>query len=73
MDQNAPALKDKINSFQQSKRGVFGFWTKMATKCKPQGPRCNKFEIWTKVAKLAKPQGPKSQFTLSIITFYVSI
>ncbi|MFS7935419.1 hypothetical protein Hanom_Chr05g00403211 [Helianthus anomalus] len=42
---------------------VFGFWTKMATKCKPQGPRCNKFEIWTKVAKLAKPQGPKWQFT----------
>ncbi|MFS7958355.1 hypothetical protein Hanom_Chr07g00677471 [Helianthus anomalus] len=36
----------------------------MATKCKPQGPRCNKFEIWTKVAKLAKPQGPKWQFTL---------
>ena len=36
----------------------------MATKCKPQGPGCNKFEIWTKVAKLAKPQGPKWQFTL---------
>ncbi|MFS7905469.1 hypothetical protein Hanom_Chr01g00048081 [Helianthus anomalus] len=44
--------------------GVFGFRTKMATKCKPQGPRCNKFEIWTKVAKLAKSQGPKWQFTL---------
>ncbi|MFS7955016.1 hypothetical protein Hanom_Chr07g00637471 [Helianthus anomalus] len=39
----------------------------MATKCKPQGPRCNKFEIWTKVAKLAKPQGPKRQFTHLII------
>ncbi|MFS7951607.1 hypothetical protein Hanom_Chr07g00597121 [Helianthus anomalus] len=36
----------------------------MTTKCKPQGPRCNKFEIWTKVTKLAKPQGPKWQFTL---------
>ncbi|MFS7916656.1 hypothetical protein Hanom_Chr03g00179881 [Helianthus anomalus] len=38
----------------------------MATKCKPQGPECNKFEIWTKVAKLAKPQGPKWQFTLHV-------
>ncbi|MFS8017755.1 hypothetical protein Hanom_Chr15g01384121 [Helianthus anomalus] len=37
----------------------------MATKCKPQGPRCNKLEIWTKVAKLTKPQGPKWQFTLN--------
>ncbi|MFS7888969.1 hypothetical protein Hanom_Chr00s000003g01601261 [Helianthus anomalus] len=45
----------------------FEFWTKMATKCKPQGPGCNKFEIWTKVAKLAKPQGPKWQFTLITI------
>ncbi|MFS7951389.1 hypothetical protein Hanom_Chr07g00594561 [Helianthus anomalus] len=36
----------------------------MTTKCKPQGPRCNKFEIWTKMAKLTKPQGPKWQFTL---------
>ncbi|MFS7911730.1 hypothetical protein Hanom_Chr02g00121541 [Helianthus anomalus] len=44
----------------------FEFWTKMATKCKSQGPRSNKFEIWTKVAKLAKPQGPKWQFTLKI-------
>ncbi|MFS7966992.1 hypothetical protein Hanom_Chr09g00780501 [Helianthus anomalus] len=35
----------------------------MATKCKPQGPRCNKFDIWTKEAKLAKPQGSKWQFT----------
>ncbi|MFS7955453.1 hypothetical protein Hanom_Chr07g00642851 [Helianthus anomalus] len=35
----------------------------MATKCKPQGPRCKKFEIWNKMAKLAKPQGPKWQFT----------
>ncbi|MFS7997668.1 hypothetical protein Hanom_Chr12g01144531 [Helianthus anomalus] len=36
----------------------------MATKCKPQGPRCKKFEIWTKMAKVPKPQGPKWQFTL---------
>ncbi|KAJ0645968.1 hypothetical protein HanOQP8_Chr16g0629861 [Helianthus annuus] len=35
----------------------------MATKCKPQGPRCKKFEIWTKMAKVPKPQGPKWQFT----------
>ncbi|MFS7991740.1 hypothetical protein Hanom_Chr12g01074171 [Helianthus anomalus] len=35
----------------------------MATKCKPQGPRCKKFEIWTKMTKLPKPQGPKWQFT----------
>ncbi|MFS7910844.1 hypothetical protein Hanom_Chr02g00110971 [Helianthus anomalus] len=35
----------------------------MATKCKPQGPRCKKFEIWTKVAKVPKPQRPKWQFT----------
>ncbi|MFS7915430.1 hypothetical protein Hanom_Chr02g00165271 [Helianthus anomalus] len=67
MDQNAPALKDKIGGCNSQKNGVFEFWTKMATKCKPQGPRCNKFEIWTKVVKLAKPQGPKWQFTLLII------
>ncbi|MFS8011068.1 hypothetical protein Hanom_Chr14g01304491 [Helianthus anomalus] len=36
----------------------------MATKYKPQGPRCKKFEIWTKMAKVPKPQGPKWQFTL---------
>ncbi|MFS7921643.1 hypothetical protein Hanom_Chr03g00239411 [Helianthus anomalus] len=36
----------------------------MATKTKPQGPRCKKFEIWTKMAKVSKPQGPKWQFTL---------
>ncbi|MFS8005587.1 hypothetical protein Hanom_Chr13g01239071 [Helianthus anomalus] len=42
----------------------FHFWTKMATKMKPQGPRCKRFQIWTKVAKLPKPQGPKWQFTL---------
>ncbi|MFS7941761.1 hypothetical protein Hanom_Chr06g00480091 [Helianthus anomalus] len=41
----------------------FEIWIKMATKCKPEGPRCNKFEIWTKVIKLAKPQRPKWQFT----------
>ncbi|MFS7960502.1 hypothetical protein Hanom_Chr08g00703871 [Helianthus anomalus] len=45
----------------------FEFWTKMATKCKPQGPRCKKFEIWTKMAKVPKPQGLKWQFTLNII------
>ncbi|MFS8029193.1 hypothetical protein Hanom_Chr16g01519491 [Helianthus anomalus] len=45
----------------------FEFWTKMATKCKPQGPRFKKFEIWTKMAKVLKPQGPKWQFTLIII------
>ncbi|MFS7974041.1 hypothetical protein Hanom_Chr09g00863781 [Helianthus anomalus] len=53
--------------------GFFGFWTKIATKCKPQGPRCNKFEIWTKVAKLAKPQGPKWQFTLFFIYTYLHV
>ncbi|MFS7985443.1 hypothetical protein Hanom_Chr11g00998421 [Helianthus anomalus] len=42
---------------------VFEFWTKMATKCKPQGPKFKKFEILTKMAKLPKPQGPKWQFT----------
>ncbi|KAJ0852048.1 hypothetical protein HanRHA438_Chr14g0633771 [Helianthus annuus] len=40
----------------------------MATKCKPQGPRCKKFEIWTKMAKVPKPQGPKWQFTQKIIS-----
>ncbi|MFS7927594.1 hypothetical protein Hanom_Chr04g00310981 [Helianthus anomalus] len=62
--QNTPELKDKIGGSNSQKNRVFEIWTKMATKCKPQGPRCNKFEIWTKVAKLAKPQGPKWQFTL---------
>ncbi|MFS7944121.1 hypothetical protein Hanom_Chr06g00508351 [Helianthus anomalus] len=42
---------------------VFEIWTKMATKCKPRGPRFKKFEIWTKMAKLPKPQGLKWQFT----------
>ncbi|MFS8031881.1 hypothetical protein Hanom_Chr17g01551111 [Helianthus anomalus] len=46
----------------------------MATKTKPQGPGCNKFEIWTKVAKLAKPQGPKWQLTLTkIVEAYISL
>ncbi|MFS8004788.1 hypothetical protein Hanom_Chr13g01229851 [Helianthus anomalus] len=36
----------------------------MTTKCKPQGPRCKKFEIWTKMTKVPKLQGPKWQFTL---------
>ncbi|MFS7898354.1 hypothetical protein Hanom_Chr00s021218g01760641 [Helianthus anomalus] len=39
----------------------------MTTKCKPQGPRCKKFEIWTKMAKVPKPQGPKWQFTQKYI------
>ncbi|MFS7938242.1 hypothetical protein Hanom_Chr05g00437091 [Helianthus anomalus] len=46
---------------------VFEFWTKMAIKVKPQGPRFKKFEIWTKMAKVPKPQGPKWQFTLIYI------
>ncbi|MFS7946560.1 hypothetical protein Hanom_Chr06g00537771 [Helianthus anomalus] len=51
---------------------VFEIWTKMATKCKPQGPRFKKFEIWTKMAKLPKPQGPKWQFTLSFsLSIYI--
>ncbi|MFS7988833.1 hypothetical protein Hanom_Chr11g01039501 [Helianthus anomalus] len=49
----------------------------MATKLKPQGSRCKRFEIWTKVAKLPKPQGPKWQFTLKKISkfefFYIFI
>ncbi|MFS8017754.1 hypothetical protein Hanom_Chr15g01384111 [Helianthus anomalus] len=78
MDQNAPALQDKIGGCNSQQNRFFGFWTKMATKCKPQGPRCNKFEIWIKVAKLAKPQGPKWQFTLLLksytnIIFYISL
>ncbi|MFS8017070.1 hypothetical protein Hanom_Chr15g01375921 [Helianthus anomalus] len=31
------------------------FWNKMATKMKPQGPRCKRFPIWTKMAKVTKP------------------
>ncbi|MFS7963861.1 hypothetical protein Hanom_Chr08g00743261 [Helianthus anomalus] len=45
----------------------------MATKCKPQGPRCNKFDIWTKVAKLAKPHRPKWQFTLKFLKIPIFI
>ncbi|MFS7931286.1 hypothetical protein Hanom_Chr04g00354191 [Helianthus anomalus] len=44
----------------------------MATKYKPQGPRCKKFEIWTKMAKVPKPQGPKWQFTLFSLTLSFS-
>ncbi|MFS7957786.1 hypothetical protein Hanom_Chr07g00670501 [Helianthus anomalus] len=43
----------------------------MAIKCKPQGPRCKKFEIWTKMAKVPKPQGPKWQFTLLYDYFFI--
>ncbi|MFS7960698.1 hypothetical protein Hanom_Chr08g00706111 [Helianthus anomalus] len=46
----------------------FEFWTKITTKCKPQGTRFKKFEIWTKMAKLPKPQGPKWQLTLKFIS-----
>ncbi|MFS7888800.1 hypothetical protein Hanom_Chr00s000002g01599341 [Helianthus anomalus] len=46
---------------------LFYFWTKMAIKLKPQGPRCKRFEIWTKLTKVTKPQGPKWQFTLNYI------
>ncbi|MFS7912708.1 hypothetical protein Hanom_Chr02g00133081 [Helianthus anomalus] len=64
MDDYTLTQKDKIISIQQSKYRFFGFWTKMAIKVKPRGPRCKKFEIWTKMAKVPKPQGPKWQFTL---------
>ncbi|MFS7888865.1 hypothetical protein Hanom_Chr00s000002g01600091 [Helianthus anomalus] len=47
----------------------FEFWTKMTTKCKPQGTRFKKFEIWIKMTKLPKPREPKSQFTLSFLFF----
>ncbi|MFS7998571.1 hypothetical protein Hanom_Chr12g01155461 [Helianthus anomalus] len=47
------------------------FWTKMAIKLKPQGPRCERFEFWTKVAKVTKPQGPKWQFTPGIETIFL--
>ncbi|MFS7906692.1 hypothetical protein Hanom_Chr01g00062221 [Helianthus anomalus] len=71
MDKNTPAQKDKTTSFQQLKFGVFGFWTRMTIKVKPQGRRFKKFEIWTKMAKVLKPQGPKWQFTLIIIVLIV--
>ncbi|MFS8020078.1 hypothetical protein Hanom_Chr15g01411331 [Helianthus anomalus] len=71
MDKNAPEQKDKIDRLQQSKRGGFEFWTKMATKVKPQRPRFKKFEICTKMAKVPKPQGPKWQFTLDEISVYI--
>ncbi|MFS7909884.1 hypothetical protein Hanom_Chr02g00099861 [Helianthus anomalus] len=67
MDKTTPADKDKKRMLKQLKMRVFEIWTKMATKCKPQGPRFKKFDIWTKMAKLPKPQGPKSQFTLKFI------
>ncbi|MFS7967558.1 hypothetical protein Hanom_Chr09g00787081 [Helianthus anomalus] len=56
--------KTKKACWSSKKMRLFEIWTKMATKCKPQGPRFKKFEIWTKMAKLPKPQGPKWQFTL---------
>ncbi|MFS7977806.1 hypothetical protein Hanom_Chr10g00908261 [Helianthus anomalus] len=71
MDKNAPTQKDKTTSFQHSKYGVFGFWTKMAIKVKPQGLRFKKFEIWTKMEKVPKPQGPKWKFTLPIKFTYI--
>ncbi|MFS8004043.1 hypothetical protein Hanom_Chr13g01221001 [Helianthus anomalus] len=45
----------------------FEFWTKMATKGKPQGPIFKKFEIWTKMAKLPKPQGSKCRWLLMVM------
>ncbi|MFS7931233.1 hypothetical protein Hanom_Chr04g00353591 [Helianthus anomalus] len=63
LDKNTLAQKDKIGRLQQSKKGVFEFWIKMAIKLKPQGLGFKKFEIWTKMAKVPKPQGPKWQFT----------
>ncbi|MFS7971627.1 hypothetical protein Hanom_Chr09g00835061 [Helianthus anomalus] len=47
--------KDKICRLQWSKKGVIEFWTKMAIKVKPQGPKFKKFAIWTKMAKVPKP------------------
>ncbi|MFS8000638.1 hypothetical protein Hanom_Chr12g01180721 [Helianthus anomalus] len=52
-------IKTKKGVLKQSKIKVFKIWTKMATKCKPQGPRFKKFEIWTEMTKLPKSQGPK--------------
>ncbi|KAJ0958912.1 hypothetical protein HanPSC8_Chr01g0044121 [Helianthus annuus] len=63
--QNTPAQKDKIGWLQQSKNEIFEIWTKMATKCKPQGPRFKNFGFWTKVAKVSKPQGPFWLLTLN--------
>ncbi|MFS7966722.1 hypothetical protein Hanom_Chr09g00777091 [Helianthus anomalus] len=65
-DQTTPAQKNKIGWLQQSKKGVFEIWTKMATKCKPQGPRFKFFGFWTKVAKVSKPQGPFWLLTLNV-------
>ncbi|MFS7994675.1 hypothetical protein Hanom_Chr12g01108831 [Helianthus anomalus] len=49
----------------------FEIWTKMAKKCKPQGPRFKKFGIWTKVTKVIKPQGPFWLLTHSFIFLYL--
>ncbi|MFS8001791.1 hypothetical protein Hanom_Chr13g01194521 [Helianthus anomalus] len=62
MDHFALEEKDKITSFINNRR--FHFWTKMAIKVKPHGPRFKRFEFWTKMAKVTKPQGPKWEFTL---------
>ncbi|MFS7940550.1 hypothetical protein Hanom_Chr05g00465801 [Helianthus anomalus] len=67
MNKTNPADKDKKGMSKQLKMRVFEIWTKMATKCKPQGPRFKKFEIWTKMTKLTKSQGPKWQFTHKFI------
>ncbi|MFS7993266.1 hypothetical protein Hanom_Chr12g01092081 [Helianthus anomalus] len=59
MDKTTPADKDKKGCWNSKKMRVFELWTKMAIKCKSQGPRFKKFKIWTKMAKLPKPQGQK--------------
>ncbi|MFS7975755.1 hypothetical protein Hanom_Chr10g00884451 [Helianthus anomalus] len=56
-------IKTKKSGFKLGNLAKFNFWTKMATKTKPRGPRFKTFEIWTKMAKVPKPQGPKCQFT----------
>ncbi|MFS7993504.1 hypothetical protein Hanom_Chr12g01094941 [Helianthus anomalus] len=66
-DQNTTEDKDKTWGFKLRNLVKFKIWTRMTTKCKPQGPRCKKFEIWTKMTKVPKPQGPKWKFTLRFI------
>ncbi|MFS7987296.1 hypothetical protein Hanom_Chr11g01020791 [Helianthus anomalus] len=56
--------KTKESAFNSQNMGFLDFWTKMATQCKPQGPRFKNFGFWTKVAKVSKPQGPFWLLTL---------
>ncbi|MFS8004205.1 hypothetical protein Hanom_Chr13g01222961 [Helianthus anomalus] len=61
-------IRKKTNfSKKMIKFDFFEIWTKMAKKCKPQGPRFKKIGIWTKLAKVIKPQGPFWLLTLCII------